>query len=714
LPVLLVTAVITPGLIISLVGIYLVSQQKNARLLNLQNQFASRMALIAGQVETGAREQVDRVFQQVETNAVNLAGTDQLLEHIKTIVLENPIVQYPFFIDSQKEFLFPFSRKAPVSQLQTPAFTGRILRPQASAHYTRGYGLEYSQRNFTEAIRAYGKSLRANPVNPVKPYIHHSIARCYFKANRFPQAIHYYMKIRLDYPAALEKDPLLHFTILRQLALCHRRLEDDKNALQFYLELYEKTTGFDAPGKTNPYAFYNNEALDYLNRHIRQTPGEQVGMKKQLERLKQTPELDVSLQWLYFESQGPGETGQVEEPGHTVKFLKLRELYEANDEKTRFYKLVKTALPWPGPKTAGVNIERLKNPLSNTAFHIAVKPLSGDRSRPNRIYFGFMISIDYIRETLAPQAALRHLDYPPAVITLAGPGKPGLLSVPFQDLFTGSTLTLYTGRPDFFQAIVRQDIRLYYILLLALIAALTLGVLLIFKYLAREAELVRLKSRFVDSVSHTLKTPLTRISLLAENMARGWVTDESRKKEFFDTIIAETGRMGELVDNMLNFSRIEAGKQYYEKQKTYLQEILGSVIDHYSGHLKNQGFQPVIEIDDSVPPLDADPAALRLIVSNLLQNAVKYSLTEKYIRIRVYREGDWTVLEIEDRGIGIPRSQIPHIFKKFHRVPHNAVKSIEGSGLGLYLVRHAVEAHDGKIKIESAEGSGTVIRVYFP
>jgi signal transduction histidine kinase len=109
-----------------------------------------------------------------------------------------------------------------------------------------------------------------------------------------------------------------------------------------------------------------------------------------------------------------------------------------------------------------------------------------------------------------------------------------------------------------------------------------------------------------------------------------------------------------------------------------------------------------------------DPQAVKLIIGNLLQNAIKYSPYEKYIKIRVYREKEFAVFEIADKGIGIPKQEIPHIFKKFTRVSDNRVKTVEGSGLGLFLVRHAVEAHNGQIKVKSIPDKGTTFTIYFP
>ncbi|NIM12044.1 MAG: GHKL domain-containing protein [Candidatus Aminicenantes bacterium] len=735
LPLLLMAVVIGAGLIIGIVGIYLVSQQKNARLLNVKKEFTNRLLHIGTRVEARTRELVEAVFQQVERKEINVDNPEALIDSTKTIVLSNPIVKYPFFINSRKQFIFPISRKTGLPVLKSQLLEPKIIHKQAKEFYTEGYNLEYRKRNFIDAVKAYQKSLEAGDKAKadIKPYIYHAIARCYFKLNQFPQAAHYYRRLLDRYPEVLKKGNLFYLTVLRQLASSFKQMDSMESALQFYLRLYEEVLKYDVPGKSNPYAFYRNEALDYLNRHIRageqQPKTETDGMTRSrveaVERLRETSELDISLRWSYFEVdaiEGAGRPGETD--SDDSRFLRLRELYESNDEKTRFYKALKNSPQWSlswsrlTPGSSQVHIEQLnsRGSGSNPPFYFAFKPIKL-HSRQGIIYFGFMFSVDFIRTRVIRSIAREYLGDSSIVIDISEPAEPGktsLVSVPFHGLFSGKTLTLYSDREDYFETIVRRDIHLYYGLLLALILTLAMGIFLIFKYLSREAELVKLKSDFLDSVSHTLKTPLTRISLLAENMTQGWVTDESRKKEFFHTIISETGRMSEMIDNMLNFSRIEAGKQHYEMEKTYLPEVVGSVIDFYSAYIKNHGFQLTVDMDDNVPALFLDPKAVKLIVGNLLQNALKYSLKDKTIKIRVYKAKEDVVFEIEDRGIGIPHKEIPHIFKKFSRVPDDTIKSIEGSGLGLFLVRHAVEAHNGRIDVTSTEGKGTTFRIYFP
>jgi signal transduction histidine kinase len=736
LPVLLMIAVIIPGLVISILGIYLVSQQKNARLLNVKNEFTNRLLRIRTNSENQIRQLIKNTFQQIETGKIEYNQPEALPIHIKSIALNNPIVKYPFFITSQNTFLFPFSKRTVLPADQSPVLDvdSIISNKRVKEFYKKGYNLEYKQRKFIDAVKSYLQALQEKPGADALPYIYHSIARCYFKLNQFPQAVGYYHKILRQFQDTLKKDRFLYFTILRQLAVSYKQIESVEfrqkepveNAVEIYLQLYEEILNYEINVKSAApaaeFAFFKNEALDFLNRCARKENqkerDDRVNHAKAIEQLEKTSELDISLNWLYFEWEE--ETGGTGKENETLRFSRLRELYEANDEKTRFYKAIKSLKEWsnPGSQSTNLEIKQLKTRFSNRQrpFEIAFKPIAANHPQFDTIFFGFMVSFDFIKNNIIQPIAREELDDPAAFINVSDIDNPNhpppLLSVPFQTLLPGKELALHSNRENYFAAIVRRDIRLFYILLVALILTLVLGIILFYKYLSREAELVRLKSEFVDSASHTLKTPLTRISLLAENVRQGWVTGESQKEEFFNTIISETARMNEMIDNMLNFSRIEAGKQQYKPEKIYLQEITVAVIDNYSAHFKELSLKT--EIDDHLPALWLDPQAVKLIIGNLLQNAIKYSPHEKYIKIRVYREKEFAVFEIEDKGIGIPKQEIPHIFKKFTRVPDNRVKTVEGSGLGLFLVRHAVEAHNGQIKVKSTPGKGTTFTIYFP
>jgi signal transduction histidine kinase len=202
--------------------------------------------------------------------------------------------------------------------------------------------------------------------------------------------------------------------------------------------------------------------------------------------------------------------------------------------------------------------------------------------------------------------------------------------------------------------------------------------------------------------------------MLTEKLQLGWVTQESKKQEYLQTILSETDRMSEMITNMLDFSKIEAGRKQYRMEVTDMSRVVRETVESYTKYIHNQGFQLQVDIDDSIPPFPLDDEAVQLIVVNLLQNAVKYSIEEKFIRVLLYRENGSVVLEVEDRGIGMEEKEHKKIFDRFYRAPGSRIQTAEGSGLGLYLVRHAVHAHHGEITVNSQPGKGSRFKITLP
>ncbi|MCP4151619.1 MAG: HAMP domain-containing histidine kinase [bacterium] len=725
LPQLIIAAVILPGLIISSLGIVLVSQQKNTRLERVRTEYTKRLTQIRNTIENDSLQLAERVFRQLQESAVDYNRGEAILKEIKKIVQNNPVVKYPFLINSENNYLFPLPGKTrTATETSTNADAGNaILNKKSKALYLKGYLHEYRERNLIEAIKTYRKGLKKSTREKVKRIFYNAIGRSYVKLNRYPQAIDNYFKIirlnREQEAVFSEKEPSLYFTALRQTAVSYNGMDEAEKAIQYYLLLYEKIQGYEAGNKNGTFAFYKNEALDYLNNHIPIGRGGKQNRRFRCpeirEQLEKVSTLDISLEWMYFDTTQEEQRRKDFKDEEAFKFLRLRELYEATDEKTRFYKQLKKNSNWEMESTqpAHIAIRQLKIPGTRHKATIAFKRVM-KATAPEPLYFGFILSPRYIKAKRIPQLGARELDDSRLYLEVTATGKNGLMSVPFRTLWPGNRLVLDTAKPDYFQTVVRGEIRLYYLLLAALIITLVMSTLLFYKYLSRENELVKMKAEFVDNASHTLKTPLTRIALLAENVQQGWVTDENKKKEYFETIISETAGMTQMIDNMLNYSRIEADKQQYEPRKNHLQELTETMIDQYTGYLKETGIQLKVEIDQQLPAIKVDPKAIQTIFVNLLQNAIKYSPKEKVIAIRVFKEAKSGVLEIEDKGMGIPKKEISHIFKKFSRVTDHRIKAIEGSGLGLYLVRHAVDAHNGQIRVESAVAKGTKITVSFP
>jgi len=228
----------------------------------------------------------------------------------------------------------------------------------------------------------------------------------------------------------------------------------------------------------------------------------------------------------------------------------------------------------------------------------------------------------------------------------------------------------------------------------------------------KEKELSRLKTDFVANVSHELKTPIALIRMNAETLDLGRVK-EGKKNTYYRVIISETERLTNLINTILNFSKIESGKKTYSFQAVDLNEKVEFVLAQYEIFLEKNDFQRSIELDRSIKHIYADPNDITEILLNLVDNAVKYSNEQKLISIRTYNQDKHIVLEVKDQGSGIAQNDIELIFEPFFRAENSLNQQTKGTGLGLSLVKEMVNACDGKIEVISKIDEGTIFKIHF-
>ena len=240
------------------------------------------------------------------------------------------------------------------------------------------------------------------------------------------------------------------------------------------------------------------------------------------------------------------------------------------------------------------------------------------------------------------------------------------------------------------------------------------GIALAIRATDREARLAQAKSNFVANVSHEIKTPLSLISLFSEILELDRVNSEEKKKEYYQIIRHESRRLNKTIDNILDFSRIEAGRKKYQLVEGDVGEVIDNVLSTHRYQIINSGFDIQTDIQRDLPPVLIDRDAMAQAISNLLDNAIKYSGKVKQISITAKPLGSELSIEIADRGIGIPGAEHTRVFEKFYRVGNGLVHDVKGSGLGLSLVKHIIEAHNGTITVESDVGKGSRFTILLP
>jgi signal transduction histidine kinase len=284
--------------------------------------------------------------------------------------------------------------------------------------------------------------------------------------------------------------------------------------------------------------------------------------------------------------------------------------------------------------------------------------------------------------------------------------------LPLQAPLDGFTLAAEISGDDPAASLAFRN-RTWYIALLALLyTGIGVGFGLTIREMRRAYKLSRLKTDFVANISHELRTPLTSVRLFAETLKQGRAQGPREVQECLDLLTKETQRLSSLVEKLLDWSRLESGRKLLRREPTEVPALLAHVADVFKAQQLGATYQT--HIDPDLPKVSLDRDAMAQVVLNLLHNAVKFTGPDKQIRLSARRRDGGVAIEVEDNGIGVREKDRKRIFERFYRADDLLSRRTEGTGLGLSIAKRLVEAHGGRIDVESRLGTGSVFRVQLP
>lgn len=580
---------------------------------------------------------------------------------------------------------------------------GRLM-PRSNL-IAQGERYEFSDLDYAAAARSYRDAVKQAPTPELRMYARLLLGRCTFKMKNYRQAGEQYRILAEQGREVRSSDgtPLRIIGLFR-LAEIQTSLEEEASSIQTLLALFEELSL--APGGFESRDFYLESVRAELDRLLQE----------------RTPEDSDKDRWATLKIE------------HSARMNKIRRL-----EAVRPALLSRLDLDASPDDRQNGNPGRLTSaaPLTirdpdGTAKRIGCLVLTSRADDSARRILAYELDRSYFLAELFPHQEGREIGgssiragllcedgSPVSLPDAPSPGQTPAHGQPLavEDLSSylpGWSLALFDTQGKSIDQLVRGEMRLYGAILLGIALLIVSGIVLTLRAATHEAETVRLRAEFVSNISHELKTPLSLIRLFGETLESDSPTDPNKRREFSRIIARESRRLTHLIDNVLDFSKIDAGRKEYAFEKEDLVKVAADTLEAYRLYLRDQGFTYEISLLRGPITVSIDRDAMAQALLNLLNNAEKYSGEPKYIGVKMTRQEGSVSITVEDHGPGIPPSDCAHIFEKFYRGEHGPALEAQGCGLGLTIVKKTVESHGGTVSVDSEPGRGSKFTITLP
>lgn len=646
------------------------------------------------------RDQLEGELGRLEENFLREVSMDEwsgdvpsIQRRLASMVEKTPLISDAFLLDSEGNVIH--------SRLHLEASArgrseGRIVELESGELISAGERCEFVERNLGKALGFYQTAWEDASSPGHRNYICLLIARCYFKQKQYARAADEYRHLlkagRSD--RSLDGTPF-RIIGLSRLADIDAALGNHKQRGEALLILHEELIsnykGF------NSYDFYLETAKEQLS------------------------EVSRLSGW----SPQDGERRQNLEQEETRQEQRALFLERA---KQILLPQVTSLSPWNPDTSEQSPADSLRSVIQDAEGkpqQIACSALSPPTGRAYPLYLAYCFDQEFALSQLVPEiekngglsASIRVGIARSGESLVNSPGSPPQLAFLAADnlirFFPWWSIVLYDEKGKTFDQIIGKQKVFSGTALLGIFCLILVGAVLTLRAAVHEAETARMKSEFVSSVSHELRTPLSLIRLFGETMEMDQIKDAAKRREFSRIITRESRRLGHLIENVLDFSRMESGRREFNFEQSDVVEVVAAALKTFQFFLEDKDFEFVTSLPEHPILMWIDRDAISRAVLNLLSNAEKFSAADKYIRVEMVQEDGEVWIAVEDRGVGIPESGLKSIFEKFHRGEGEA-RRVQGSGLGLTIVRHIVEGHRGRIDVESRLGKGSRFTIRLP
>jgi signal transduction histidine kinase len=675
-----IVLILLPGAVLS----YVSYTSVNERARWLEAGYRGTLSLVRDKIQLEILKLEQQLRSSLGDAGKSLASLSASRQRLSQAEADHPWLRRPFLAGPHGELVTSSMSIGWAKPPRQPFSWAPALRDLVS----RAEGAEFAGRDVATALQLYLQALERARSADERVELLSRVGRCRFKVRDYRHGIQDYRKLlELSEAAPIVGEIPTFIMALSQIADGYAELKDESGRVGALLQLYERL--LDAPWDTSAaacahYVKQTGRELDaYVARSddgqsMLDAPGMKALRRQEADRLASATHVDWVEQVILPE----------------ILFGRNRSLVD--------------------PSIGHVSATREGTPVS-----VGYLQIQGAARDPVEWLLGYELDEDQLMGSLLPDV-LKGVDLGGDVRVgiLDEGGKirfPQAVAQPSAFLASGHfTEILPTWEVALFNADGRSVSELMWREKAASLAFLggtllvmLLGVSLTVRAAAHEVALSKLKSDFVSNVSHEFKTPLALIRMFGETLEAGTVEDEAKRREFYGIIRAESERLTHLINRVLDFSRIDAGVKQYNLREADIVDVVRRTLDTYRLQIRDLGF--VIDADLPSHPVTAriDPDAIAEALLNLLDNATKYSGESQQIGVSMAATESAVTISVEDHGVGIPKEDLPNIFGKFYRADTQQTRETPGSGLGLTLVKHIVEAHGGHVDVQSELGRGS-------
>jgi signal transduction histidine kinase len=687
-----ILTIFLPALTLSVFGVRAIRNERFRQAKQEENEGRRAVRFIRAHFQSKF-EAIARVLEEMVLDPAFVSKDHRAIQELAEKWLgADPLIGQVVLLYKNEEPLFPLLLSPPVKKVadSTKEDASQAARIRAAE------ALEFVDMNFLAAAARYRELSTLAPGRDLKAELLTGQARCLQKADDYNEAARVYSRVASEYPDCVTPSGLPLGLLARlQIVKCYEQIGDFKGAAKHALDVYREILKMPTTLSEDQFRTYVSlagETIDALLAEEKEPPVAEEYRKEyaNLKKLESTRLAEWAAAGLLRKEVIPELSG----------------------------KLAQSEKPRPSPYRFSRNIGGTD--LLLLAVWIPDRTPGADAG-----IFGVQLNGDHLAESLLSEA-LQNADMAGgAEVVLADlSGRPlsqkrsGSATLPlateyFEDNFPAWKIELFQAPAKGLGAL---DLRrnFYFWTILTLIVVLVFGAFLIARTIAHEMGILKIKSDFVSSVSHEFKTPLTSIKALMERLVDGKVRDAGKMDQYFAIIAQDTDKLTRLVNNLLDFSKIEEGKEEYVLADIDLVRIAAEQVEHLKKEQVPAGPEMRFEVAGEIPTLRADGDALSRALANLLSNAVKFTPPGRSVRVGLTADEKNVVLEVEDEGIGIHPDETAKVFEKFFQGRNALARSTRGTGLGLTLVKHIVEAHGGKVLVESRLGLGSKFSLVIP